>query len=138
MAKSGRQGAEHAAADHDAAAVEISQSEPHVTEPLQYVGTDSDVSSQEAQDSEKTVETDEKQIHPGAHRTVTASSAMSTSTTETRATTKTTRKPWYKRLNPLRRGPPPPVPKERTVSREYGASFFSMLTFQWIAPLMVV
>ncbi|KAL9117932.1 MAG: hypothetical protein Q9187_005525 [Circinaria calcarea] len=138
MAESGRQGAEHAAADHEAAAVETSPSEPHVTEPLQYVGTDSDVSLQEAQDPEKTVEADEKQIHPEAHRTVTASSVTSTSTTEPRTTTRSTRKPWYKRLNPLRRGPPPPIPKQRTVSREYGASFFSMLTFQWMAPLMVV
>lgn len=47
------------------------------------------------------------------------------------------RKPWYRR-NPLRWGTPPPVPKEAAVSPEYGAGFFSVLTFQWIAPLMTV
>lgn len=47
-------------------------------------------------------------------------------------------KPWYKKLNPLRWGGIPPVPAERTVSREYKAGFFSVLTFQWMAPLMNV
>ncbi|EHY51906.1 ATP-binding cassette transporter yor1 [Exophiala dermatitidis] len=44
--------------------------------------------------------------------------------------------PWYRRLNPLRRGPPPPIPEERGVSREYTAGFLSLLTFQWMNPLM--
>ncbi|KAI9890027.1 MAG: hypothetical protein M1814_004543 [Vezdaea aestivalis] len=46
------------------------------------------------------------------------------------------KKEWYKRLNPLRWANPPLVPKERVVSREYGASFLSILTFQWMDPLM--
>lgn len=45
---------------------------------------------------------------------------------------------WHRRYNPLRRGKVPPVPEERTVSREYNASFLSLLTFQWINPLMTV
>lgn len=45
---------------------------------------------------------------------------------------------WYRKLNPLRLQKIPPVPKERTVSREYGANFFSIITFQWMAPLMHV
>lgn len=48
------------------------------------------------------------------------------------------RKPWYKQPNPLRWGAVAPVPKEREVSREYNAGFWSMLTFQWMAPLMHV
>jgi ATP-binding cassette, subfamily C (CFTR/MRP), member 1 len=48
------------------------------------------------------------------------------------------KKPWYQRLNPLRWGKVPPVPEERTVSPEYNAGFFSMLIFQWMAPLMTV
>ncbi|KAL6250213.1 ATP-binding cassette transporter yor1 [Rhinocladiella similis] len=43
--------------------------------------------------------------------------------------------PWHHRINPLR-GTPPPVPEERTVCREYNASFLSLLTFQWMNPLM--
>lgn len=45
---------------------------------------------------------------------------------------------WYRRLNPLRWQTPPPVPDERTASREYGASFFSIVSFQWMSPLMRV
>lgn len=48
------------------------------------------------------------------------------------------KKPWYKRLNPLKRGKAIPVPADRTVSREYGANILSLLTFQWMAPLMKV
>lgn len=47
-------------------------------------------------------------------------------------------KPWYKQINPLRWGGIPAVPKERIVSREYTAGFFSKLTFQWMTPLMTV
>jgi hypothetical protein len=47
-------------------------------------------------------------------------------------------KPWYKKLNPLRWGSPPPVPETREVSREYKATFLSILVFQWMAPLMSV
>ncbi|KAK5993353.1 ABC-type transporter cicA [Cladobotryum mycophilum] len=45
-------------------------------------------------------------------------------------------KPWYKTANPLLWGGIPPVPEERTVSKEYTAGFFSKLTFQWMTPLM--
>lgn len=48
------------------------------------------------------------------------------------------KKPWYRRLNPLRRGQPPPVPEERIVSREYNASFLSIVLFHWITPIMTV
>ncbi|KAI9764254.1 MAG: hypothetical protein M1839_005970 [Geoglossum umbratile] len=45
---------------------------------------------------------------------------------------------WYRRLNPLTWGPRPLVPEERRVSPEYKASILSVLTFQWMAPLMKV
>lgn len=48
------------------------------------------------------------------------------------------KKKWYQRLNPLRLQKTPPVPTERSVSHEYGASFFSIITFQWMSPLMKV
>ena len=47
-------------------------------------------------------------------------------------------KPWYKTVNPMKWGAPPPVPQERQVSREYTANFLSLMTFQWMAPLMTV
>ncbi|KAL2812956.1 P-loop containing nucleoside triphosphate hydrolase protein [Aspergillus granulosus] len=47
---------------------------------------------------------------------------------------------WYRRwkLNPLRLQRIPPVPTERSVSREHGASFLSQAYFQWMSPLMKV
>jgi ATP-binding cassette, subfamily C (CFTR/MRP), member 1 len=65
----------------------------------------------------------------------TTTSAASASETESTAEAK---KSWYKRLNPLRWGTPPPAPQERTPSREYTAGFLSLMTFQWMAPLMTV
>lgn len=48
------------------------------------------------------------------------------------------KKAWYKNVNPLRWGAVPPVPEARTPSREYTASFLSLLYFQWMAPIMNV
>lgn len=44
----------------------------------------------------------------------------------------------HQNLNPLKWGKIPPVPEEREVCREYNAGFFSLVYFQWIAPLMSV
>jgi ABC-type multidrug transport system fused ATPase/permease subunit len=46
------------------------------------------------------------------------------------------KKKFYKRLNPLKWGGKPPIPKERTVSPEHTANLFSRLSFQWMQPLM--
>lgn len=48
------------------------------------------------------------------------------------------KKPWYKKMNPLKWGKLPPVPENRKVSREKNASFLSKLSFQWVAPIMSV
>ena len=45
---------------------------------------------------------------------------------------------WYRKLNPLRWGGVPPVPKERKPSPEHTAGFFSLLTFTWMGALMTV
>ncbi|GMG01361.1 unnamed protein product [Aspergillus oryzae] len=44
---------------------------------------------------------------------------------------------WFK-LNPLRSSKTPPVPQERQVSREYGANLASLITFQWVNPIVKV
>ncbi|PQK14728.1 hypothetical protein BB8028_0005g02570 [Beauveria bassiana] len=46
------------------------------------------------------------------------------------------KKTWKQKLNPLRWGAIPEIPQERIVSREYGASIFSKLFFNWMTPLM--
>lgn len=113
----------------DAASPPLHPTEPVATELLGYVGSESDKSSSDPV----------KQTPPKATRTVTQTTNASSLTVESQSThVQENNKPWYRRLNPLKSRRKPPVPKERTVSREYGASFFSMLTFQWMAPLMKV
>ena len=146
MANTGRAETEHASADPEPAAGVTSQAEEYATEPLQYVQSVSDLSPQIEKDLEKQVYSDEKQIHSGekqvrpqARRALTTSTSIGTTTSGIKDTTSDSRaKSWYNRLNPLKRSRLPPVPKERIVSREYGASFLSLLTFQWMAPLMSV
>ncbi|KAK2024466.1 ABC transporter [Colletotrichum zoysiae] len=78
---------------------------------------------------------DEKRPRPGLKAT--KSHATDTSIATTTATRRQPEsKPWYKTPNPLRWGGIPPVPEEKILSREYKAGFFSLLTFQWMAPIM--
>ncbi len=127
MAESGKQEKEYPSTDPVGAANQTNSSEPLATDPLQYVGSDSDLSSSD--------QGQKKEGRPDVHRTVTATTTTSTLSVEPQSEEK---KPWYKRLNPLKKSIKPPIPKERSVSREYGASFLSLLTFQWMAPLMGV
>ena len=63
------------------------------------------------------------------------------SRSDSKSTTPSHAKPqvkWYRRLNPLRLRQAPPVPTEREVSKEYGAGFFSIITFQWMSTMMTV
>ncbi|XWX00119.1 hypothetical protein V2A60_008136 [Cordyceps javanica] len=46
------------------------------------------------------------------------------------------KKTWKQKLNPLRWGGVPEIPQERIISREYGASIFSQVFFNWMTPLM--
>ena len=70
---------------------------------------------------------------------------QSTATTATTAssfshvenTEQSKRGTWYNWLI-LKHRLVPPVPRERLVSREYGANIFSKITFQWITPLMTM
>ena len=64
--------------------------------------------------------------------------ATATSVTSARTGPQLVAKPWYKQPNPLRWGKIPPAPKEREVSGEYKAGFFSSLVFHWMSPLMRV
>src|SRR4051812_48347954 len=68
----------------------------------------------------------------------TATELTQTSTAIPVKTTEAEQLPWYHKINPLKRGPVPPVPEERAVCPEYNAGFFSLLTFQWMQPLMSV
>lgn len=125
MTESGHQEKEYASTDPVGSVNDANTSEPVATEPLQVVVSDGDSISS------KSKERDRLKVS----RTLTATTTTSTQTPEAQARE---RKPWFKSLNPLKNRTKPPVPKERHVSREYGASFWSKLTFQWMAPLMRV
>ncbi|KAI1776106.1 ATP-binding cassette transporter protein YOR1-like protein [Hypoxylon cercidicola] len=96
-----------------------------------YEDPDDEIRRQEDSD-EKRVDRSELK-----HTRSYATDASGIARTDSRASVPVTRT-WYKTLNPLLWGSIPPVPKERQISREYGAGFFSKLTFQWMAPLMSV
>lgn len=127
MAEFGKPAKEYTSADPVGAAHEANNPEPVATDNLQYAGSGSETSSS---DQEK------REGLPNLHRNTTATTTTSTLTAESHTNAPQKRKPWYRRLNPLKRSIKPPIPKERRVSREYGASFLSLLTFQWMAPLM--
>ena len=125
--------------------------EPLVDEPLARVASahedlnDEKITETEAveeYDSKDDTSRDEKALHPQVERT---RSNWTTATGTSRATSvseqeaqEPRKRTWGQRLNPLRRKDVPAVPTERATSREYQANFFSMLTFQWMAPLMSV
>ncbi|KAL2057140.1 hypothetical protein ABVK25_002879 [Lepraria finkii] len=127
MAETDKQEKEYASTDPIGAAHATNTSEPVATEPLQYVGSDSDLSSSSQE---------KKQPHLDADRILTTTTTTSSFTVDSGIAEPQKKKPWYKRLNPLKRSIKPPVPKDREISREYGAPFLSLLTFQWMAPLM--
>ena len=125
MAEFGKQEKEYASTDTIGAVNETNSSEPVATEPLQYGGSESDNSDlQQGEKNEGRVD---------IQRTVTATRTASTISVESQSKEQ---RPWYERMNPLKKSIKPPIPKERVVSREYGAPFLSLLTFHWMAPLM--
>ncbi|KAI2779477.1 ATP-binding cassette transporter protein YOR1-like protein [Daldinia loculata] len=97
-----------------------------------YEDPDEEIRRQEESDEKRAGREELK--HTQSYATDTSAITRTTS----RASVPVTKKPWYKTPNPLRWGSIPPVPKERQVSREYKASFWSKLTFQWMAPMMDV
>lgn len=126
MAEDGRHEKEYASTDPLGAVNETNTSEPVATQATRFVGSDSDSSSADDKSEEKR----------DLSRTLSTTTTTSALSIESRTQDDSPPKSWYKRINPLKRRRKPPVPKERTISREYGAGFLSLLTFQWMAPLM--
>ncbi|KAL9637489.1 MAG: hypothetical protein Q9164_002160 [Protoblastenia rupestris] len=135
MAKDGHE-EEYRSTDPVGAVNQTNTEEPVATEPLQYVTSDSESSSSDTEKKKYKEEEDEDDVQPTTTRTLTTTTTTSTLTIESAAAAPQEKKPWHKRLNPLKRSTKPPVPKDRKISREYGASFMSLVTFQWMAPIM--
>lgn len=81
---------------------------------------------------------DQEEDAPKEPLAATRSYATDASVTTSHAAIQHESKPWYKKVNPMRWGGIPEIPKERIISKEYQAGFFSRLTFQWMNPLMTV
>ena len=125
-------------------------SQPLAEEPQERVSRDDDVNDEKSYDKEAIEESsssssdgDKEKHQIRARPQVERSQSAWTTGTETSVATsvaeETPRKQtWSEKLNPLKHKRLPPIPKERTESREYRAGFFSILTFQWMAPLMSV
>ena len=128
MADSRGQEKEYSSTDPVGGVNSTNTSEPVATEPLQSVVSDSDSSSNVT----------EKKERPLADRTLTTTTTRSSITVgqPDPDPDPPAKKPWYSTLNPLKRRIPPPIPKERILSREHNAGLFSKLTWQWMAPLM--
>ena len=113
--------------------------EQYPNQSLKYESSSTTSSIHEA-DPEKALDhaVHDPEKRPDAHRTITAASAaLSALSTDAALTLREKpKKPWYKRLNPLKWGKEPPVPSKRTISPEYYAGFWSLLTFQWMSTIM--
>lgn len=132
MADDGPREKEYASTDPVGAAHATNNAEPVALDPKQdYAGSSGD--SEVSTDLEKQ---QDKELHPSATRTLTTTTTGSSFIAESITAPPAPKRPWYKRLNPLKRSTKPPIPKQRIVSREYNASFLSLLTFQWMAPIM--
>ncbi len=115
--------AEYRAADPEAAVDSTNRNQPLATAPLQYASSD----------SEESVSDPEKRSSPNERiPSIRNSSSSEDAESKHEEPQEKKPKPWYKRLNPLKRSKKPPVPTERVVSKEYTAGVWSRLVFQWM------
>ncbi|KAK5132543.1 hypothetical protein LTR08_008860 [Meristemomyces frigidus] len=124
--------------------------EPLAEEPLDVVSSESSTNQEKHGETEVVEDSSDSQSDGGNGKTQRPPVARTASTwTSTTGTSNATsiaeaeaqsprKRTWSEKLNPLKHKTLPPIPQERGVSREWHASFFSMLTFQWMAPLMSV
>lgn len=134
---------------------EVGHPEPLAEEPLERVHSEKDLNEEKVLDyGEEAVESssqddgsdvDKHQIKPPhqmertrSNWTTTTGTSIATEAEELPEEQPPRKRKWSERINPLKSKNPPKVPDERIPSREYRAGFLSLLTFQWISPLMHV
>ncbi|RMY79467.1 hypothetical protein D0863_00040 [Hortaea werneckii] len=123
---------------------QLHEPEPVAERPLEIASSESSTNQEkivdkEAIDESSSSHSDHEKGRPTVERSQSAwtSQSEATSGVEPEAQEEAPRKrTWGERLNPLKSKHKPPVPDDRIPSREWKAGFFSMLTFQWMAPLM--
>jgi hypothetical protein len=131
---------------------ETNHAEPVADEPLDGVASDTQLdsdkgrsyeaieesSSQDGSDLEKPSQRPTAVQRSQSNWTIATETSVATELDHTQHTTPPRKRKWSEKLNPLKSKVSPPVPKQRHPSREQRAGFFSVLTFQWISPLMHV
>ncbi|ORY11233.1 P-loop containing nucleoside triphosphate hydrolase protein [Clohesyomyces aquaticus] len=116
--------------DPEVAATSTKEYEPIRTEPLESVGAGKEV--------EANVETRSARGNLSRLQSSTSGVTEYSDDLSSAKSSRSKKKKWYKNMNPLKWRETPPIPASRGMSREYNANFFSLLTFQWMAPLMTV
>ncbi|KAI9671553.1 MAG: hypothetical protein M1817_003605 [Caeruleum heppii] len=119
--------------DPQAAPHDVNRDEPINTEPLQHVTSQSPSAGIDESEGKGRQRVERYQT-----QTTISTTASALQDVDSDLENSTPPRSWKSRLNPFRSSRKPPVPKERQLSPEHGASFWSRLTFQWMSPLMRV
>ncbi len=125
---------EYNSADPIGAANSTNRDEPVATESEREYEEEK-IEVEEEKYGQTTGRSEQKPATAEALKSIATNTSAATGRTESHVEPK---KPWYRRANPLKWGTTPPPPETRAPSREYTAGFLSLLTFQWMAPLMSV
>ncbi|KAK8218735.1 ABC transporter [Phyllosticta capitalensis] len=106
--------------------------EPVATAPLERVGTEKELNpDQHHHEDHKDASATPRSVSEGSTDDVVETKSQA-------PTTEPQKRDWSRIINPLKWGKIPEIPKERAVSREYGANWLSRLTFHWMSPIMSV
>jgi ATP-binding cassette subfamily C (CFTR/MRP) protein 1 len=112
--------------------VVLTRERPVDIERLDFVGSKKDLGKHGFNHSEKDA------FRQRTNESSSSSRSESSDDAKAKAKSNHPTESWHSKINPLRKRNPPPVPESRSISREKGANFLSLLTFQWINPLMTV
>lgn len=126
-------------------AAPVKQSQPLAEEPMERVANEKDANIENVVDKDAA---DAKDMEEGKTRRdhmerstsswTESSAGSSAADAASHKSVIVERKKWSEKINPLKKKHAPPIPNEQGPSPEYTANFWSLLTFQWMAPLMNV
>lgn len=119
----------------------VVQDEPVAEEPFERVAREEDANIENVVDKDAAESGDLEQGKNGRASLERTNSSWTSTTGASEPSEKDVRlakRSWSEKINPLKKKNVPRIPDERAVCPEYKATFFSRLTFQWMAPLMSV
>ncbi|KAI5206406.1 ABC multidrug transporter-like protein [Aureobasidium subglaciale] len=126
-------------------AADLAQHNSVAIEPLERVGTESELNEEKVLDREYVQQKHAEQVAEKHGRSPLdrrqsdwTSSSNETPDDKSQRSIEEEKQTWSEKINPLKKKHKPPIPAQQGESREYKANFFSHLTFQWMAPIMSV